>query len=123
MPMTTSPETWDPTLASAVRALSARKVEQLVVLDLRDKSSFTDYFVICHGTSDRQVKAVAEDVLARVKEETGRRAVSEGLSQGEWVLLDYGDFLVHIFGEAARDFYRLDSLWGDAPHLDPKTAG
>ena len=121
--MTVPPETWDPTLASAVRALSARKVERLVVLDLRDKATFTDYFVICQGTSDRQVKAVAEDVLVKVKEETGRRAVAEGLGQGEWVLLDYGDSLVHIFSEAAREFYRLDSLWGDAPHLDPNEAG
>ncbi len=110
----------DPTLAAVVRTLSARKAERLVVLDLRDKSSFTDYFVICHGTSDRQVKSLAEDVIENVRAETGRKPIVEGLAEAEWVLLDFGDFLVHLFNEDARGFYRLESLWGDAPRLDPK---
>lgn len=120
--MTESSSAWDPVLAAAVRALSSRKAERLSVLDLRDKSSFTDFFVICSGTSDRQVKSLAEETALKVKEETGRRAVIEGLAQGEWVLLDYGDFLVHVFSEQAREFYRLESLWGDAPRLDPAGA-
>ncbi len=120
--MSETSSAWDPVLAAAVRALSSRKAERLSVLDLRDKSSFTDFFVICSGTSDRQVKSLAEETALKVKEETGRRAVVEGLAQGEWVLLDYGDFLVHVFSEHAREFYRLESLWGDAPRLDPAGA-
>ena len=111
---------WDPVLASAVRVLAARKAERLIVLDLRGKSTFTDFFVICHGSSERQVKSLAEELVDRVREEAGRKPVIEGLSRGEWVLLDYGDFLVHVFSESARAFYRLESLWGDAPHLDPR---
>ncbi len=122
--MTTTPqESPDPTLAAAVRALAARKAERLTVLDLRDMSSFTDFFVICHGTSDRQVKSLAEETIDKVREETRRKPVSEGLHAGEWVLLDYGDFLVHVFNEHAREFYRLESLWGDAPRIDLSVFG
>lgn len=112
-------ETPDPVLGATVRALLARKAERLTVLDLRDKSSFTDYFVICHGTSDRQVRSLGEEIVEKVREETGRKPKIEGLATAEWVLLDYGDFLVHLFSEQARDFYRLESLWGDAPRVDP----
>ncbi len=108
-------------LASAVKALSSRKAERLVVLDLRGKATFTDYFVICHGTSDRQVKSLAEDVEESVRVETGRKPVVEGLPHAEWVLMDYGDFIVHVFGEEAREFYRLEGLWGDCPEVDPRT--
>ena len=110
----------DRTLAVAVRTLAARKAARLVVLDLRDKTSFTDFFVVCHGESDRQVRTLAEDVIVKVKQETNRRPAVEGLAVAEWVLLDYGDFLVHIFSSAAREFYRLENLWGDAAHVDPR---
>jgi len=110
----------DRTLAAAVRTLAARKAGRLIVLDLRDKVSFTDFFVICHGDSDRQVRTLAEDVIAKVKQETSRRPAVEGLAVAEWVLLDYGDFLVHIFSAAAREYYRLENLWGDAAHVDPR---
>lgn len=113
----------EPALAVALRTLAARKAERLVALDLRALSSFTDFFVICHGHSERQVKSLADDVLATVKEQTGRRAAVEGLTAADWVLLDYGDFLVHVFSAAAREFYRLESLWGDAELLDLRALG
>ena len=116
--MTQPAEEIDPVLASALRALCARKAERLVALDLRGMAAFADYFVICHGTSERQVQSLAEDVVERVKAETGRRPAIEGLNGSEWALLDYGDFLVHVFSEAGREYYRLETLWGDAPRID-----
>lgn len=106
-------------LAAAVGALSERKAGQLVVIDLRGRVPFADFFVICHGTSERQVRSLAEAVEGEVRDRTGLRPRLEGQLGAEWVLLDYGDVLVHVFSEAARDYYRLDRLWGDAPHLDP----
>ena len=109
-----SPDRADRALLAAVRVLSERKAENLTILDLRGKVSFTDWFVICHGSSERQVRSLAEAVQSSVRDETGLKPRSEGASGAEWVLLDYGDLLVHVFSEAARDFYRLDRLWGDA---------
>jgi ribosome-associated protein len=110
----------DLTLATAVGALAERRAERLIVLDLREKSSFTDFFVICHGSSERQVKSLTEEVVEKVRQATGRRPIIEGFTVADWVLLDYGDFLVHVFSAAARDFYRLESLWGDADRIDPR---
>jgi len=109
----------DSALRAALRALSARKALRLVVLELGERAYFTDHFVICHGTSDRQVKTLAEAVIGQVKEASGKKPSVEGLANGEWVLLDYGDFVVHIFNESAREFYRLESLWFDANEVDP----
>jgi ribosome-associated protein len=108
----------DRALAITRRVLDARKAEDVVVLDLRERSVFTDFFVICHGTSERQVKSLADEITQDVKKETGLRPSLEGYNKAEWVLLDFGDFVVHIFSKAARDFYRLESLWYDAPALD-----
>ena len=107
----------DQALAAARGVLDARKAEDVVVLDLRGRSAFTDYFVICHGTSERQVKSLADEIAREVKKQTGLRASLEGYNKAEWVLLDFGDFVVHVFSKAARDFYRLESLWFDAPPL------
>ncbi len=106
-------------LAAAVGALSERKAGRLVVIDLRGRVPFADFFVICHGTSERQVRSLAEAVQGEVRDRTGLRPRLEGEPGAEWVLLDYGDVLVHVFSEAGREYYRLDRLWGDAPHLDP----
>ena len=105
-------------LGAAVHALSERKAEDLVILDLRGRVPFADFFVICHGTSDRQVRSLAEAVEGEVRERTGSRPRREGELGAEWVLLDYGDLLVHVFSESAREYYRLDRLWSDAPRLD-----
>ncbi len=111
----------DRALATAVRTLAARKAEDLAVLDLRGITSLADWFVICHGTSDRQVRSLAEEVLAAVKRETGLPARVEGSLEATWILLDYGDFIVHVFSERARRYYDLEHLWGDAPRVDPGT--
>jgi ribosome-associated protein len=102
---------------TAVEAGLARKAESLCVLDLRELSSFTDFFVIAHGNSSRQNMAIAEGVEAALK--PGLRPLSvEGRESAEWVLLDYGSIVVHVFSRAARDHYALENLWGDAPRLD-----
>lgn len=90
----------------------------MIVLDLRGLSDVTDYFVICHGGSDRQVLAIADEVEERLDKERGRRPGHvEGRRSADWVLLDYIDFVVHVFQEEKREFYRLERLWGDAPRV------
>jgi len=102
----------------AVEAALGRKAEDLAVLDLRDLSSFTDFFVITHGNSSRQNAALAEAVEAALKAHGLRPLSVEGLESGEWILIDYGSLVVHVFSRAARDRYGLENLWGDAPRLD-----
>ena len=92
-----------------------RKSMDVVALDLRGVSSATDFFVIGSGTSDIQVKAIAQHVQEELRKEGHRPDHVEGKSGGTWVLLDYIDFVVHVFHSAARDFYQLEHLWGDAP--------
>ncbi|UCF67072.1 MAG: ribosome silencing factor [Acidobacteriota bacterium] len=115
------PATVDASLKAALAALVESKVEGLLVMDLSSACSFTDMFVICHGSSKRQVRSVADDVDRAVRKQTGKRPALEGYEVGEWVLMDYGDFIVHIFNARAREFYRLESLWYDAPGIDPAT--
>ena len=95
-----------------------RKAHDVVILDLRGISTATDYFVIAGGTSDVQVKAIAEHVLDELKKESVRPEHLEGLRGGRWVLLDYVDFVVHVLHPQARDFYQLENLWGDAPRWE-----
>lgn len=93
-----------------------RKAVNVRALFLAAVTDFTDYFVICSGGTERQVRAIAESVDKRLREEAGLRALhTEGLSHGRWVLMDYGDFVVHIFVDEMRDFYGLERLWSDAP--------
>jgi len=90
-----------------------------VALDLRGLSDVTDYFIICHGNSDRQVQAIADGIQERLRRELSRRPLHiEGERAAEWILMDYVDFVVHIFLMDKREFYRLERLWGDAPLLD-----
>jgi ribosome-associated protein len=94
-----------------------KKAENLRILDVSDHSGFTDYFVICSGTSDRQVQAIA-DAVGNVMEVHGHEMVSaEGFREGRWVLMDFGDVVVHIFLDALRDYYDLERLWKDAPRI------
>ena len=94
------------------------KASDVVVLDLRGISTATDYFVIASGTSDVQVKAIAEHVRDELKKESVRPEHVEGLRGGRWVLMDYVDFVVHVFHPQAREFYQLERLWGDAPRWE-----
>jgi ribosome-associated protein len=99
-----------------IRALTEHKANDLVVLDLRQLSDATDYFVIASGTSDTHVRALAEQVLEACYQEGRRPHHVEGLTAGRWVLIDYVDFVVHVFHPSLREFYQLERLWADAPH-------
>jgi ribosome-associated protein len=89
------------------------------VLDLRELSDVTDFFVICHGTSDRQLLAIVDHIEDQLRRDLGcRPAHVEGRNSAEWLLMDYIDFVVHVFLEEKRGFYRLERLWGDAPQID-----
>ena len=111
-----------PEVVLAVEAALDKKAEELVVLDLRNISDVTDYFVICHGTSDRQVQTISESIEERlIREQRAKPASVEGRRVAEWILMDYIDFVVHVFVAGKREFYRLERLWGDAPSLDPAT--
>lgn len=99
-----------------------RKAQDVTVLDLQGISSATDYFVIASGSSDVQVKAIAEHVVEELKKEGVRVQHAEGMNTGRWVLLDYIDFVVHVFHPQARAFYQLENLWGDAPRWDASAA-
>ena len=102
----------------AVEAGLDKKAEGLCVLDLRELSSFTDFFLIASGASSRQNQAIADALEVRLKQ-AGRRPLSvEGSGTAEWILMDYGSFVVHVFSRRARDFYALEKLCGDAPRLD-----
>lgn len=101
----------------AVAAAEARKALDVKVLHLEPLTSFTDYFLICSGTSERQVQALADAVEQRLETEDVSPRHVEGYGAGRWVLLDYGDFVFHIFTEEARAYYGLDRLWADAPDV------
>jgi len=103
-----------------VRAIEGKKGEDVVILEM-DKSSgaFTDYFVVCSGTNPRQIQAIADDVQKNLAEAGQRPNSVEGYNQAEWVLLDYVDFVLHIFSERARRFYDLERLWKSARKLTP----
>lgn len=101
----------------AVAAADDRKAIDLKVLHLEKVTDFTDYFLLCSGTSERQVQAIADAVLERMREGKVRPLHIEGYNRGQWVLLDFGDFVVHIFQEEPRKFYALERLWGDAPDV------
>jgi ribosome-associated protein len=90
-----------------------------VVLDLQGISSFTDYFVICSGTSEPHLKAIAGEIEERLKHEHRIRAVSvDGFPASQWIVLDYMQVIVHVFRQEKREFYSLEDLWGDAPRLE-----
>ena len=101
----------------AVAAADDRKAVDLRVLRLSEVSDFTDYFLICSGTSERQVQAIANAIEERLRAEHVRPLHVEGYNRGQWVLLDYGDFVAHVFAEEPRSFYALERLWGDAPDV------
>jgi len=102
-------------LAWAETACADRKAVDGVVLDLRTVSDATDYFIVVSGTSDTHVRAIAEHVVEDLRQRGVRAHHVEGLAGGRWVLLDFVDFVVHVFHPALREFYQLEGLWADAP--------
>ncbi len=110
-------EQLDERICAALRAASDKKAVDIVVLDLREIASFTDYFIIASGTNVRQVQAIADEVSEQLKKQGTRAARIEGYKTAEWVLVDYGDFIVHVFEDKARKFYDLERLWRDAARV------
>lgn len=111
----------DERLTRATRVVEAaleRKAEDVVVLDVRELTSFADTFVLATGRSDRQVRAIADSVREAFEAAGGRVLGVEGLEEARWVLLDLGDVIVHVFQPDVRRYYDLDRLWSDAPHID-----
>lgn len=104
-------------LLRAVQAAQDKKAVDLALLDLKGAASFTDYFLICGGTSSRQIQAISDEIQLQLSRDGLRPLHVEGYNQAEWVLLDYVDFVVHIFGERARQFYDLERLWRVARRL------
>ncbi|HTN75209.1 MAG TPA: ribosome silencing factor [Pirellulaceae bacterium] len=104
---------------AAVRTAADNKGKDIVVLDLRGQTAIFDYFVIVTGSSRRQLHAVSEEIDHLFEKEMGdRRLGIEGYEQSHWILLDYGDVVIHLFDETTRKYYDLENLWGDAPHVD-----
>ena len=95
----------------AVEAAREKKAQDIFVLELKEIADFTDYFLVCNGTSSRQVQAISDEIERRLRRSGLRPAHVEGYNHAEWVLLDYVDFVVHIFSEQARGFYDLERLW------------
>lgn len=104
--------------AVCARAAEDAKAEEIVVLDVRGKASFADYFVIMSGRSTRHVQGIAENIEMELRAKRASVKLSEGLQEGLWVLLDFDDVLVHIFYHETRRFYDLEGLWHDSPRLD-----
>jgi len=105
---------------AAIQACLEKKAEGLSILEMEKGSgAFTDYFVLCSGTNPRQVQAIADEVELRLKAAGLRPTHVEGYNQAEWVLVDYVDFVVHVFSEKARKFYDLERLWKSAKRLQP----
>jgi ribosome-associated protein len=104
-------------MAGAIAALAAdRKALEIVQLDLREMIGYTDYFVICSGRSDRQCKAIHDGIHAGMKQQHGLLPGRvEGVSEAQWILMDYLDVVVHVFTPETREYYRLEQLWGEAP--------
>jgi ribosome-associated protein len=107
-------------VSAAIAACQEKKTEDISILELEKNSgAFTDYFVVCSGTNPRQIQAISDEVEDRLKKAGLHPAHIEGYKQAEWVLIDYVDFVVHIFTEKARQYYDLERLWKSAKKLRP----
>ena len=108
---------WDKVLLLTRFALE-KKARDLVVLEVRELTSIADYFIICSGSSDRQVQSIAQGIAENLNEAGHSLLSVEGANRGHWVLMDFSDVIVHIFYEPVREFYDLDGLWGHAPRVE-----
>ena len=103
----------------AITCASEKKAFDIVAIDLREIASFTEFFIIVSGANQRQVQAISDEIGEQLKKQLNSRVIRiEGYTSGEWILLDYGDFIVHIFEQKAREFYDLERLWRDAKRVD-----
>jgi ribosome-associated protein len=111
-----------PDLTRAIELAIDRKGQDIMLLDLRGLSNSTDYFLLINGTSDTHVRAIADHIIDELRKENMKADHIEGLRTGRWVLIDFIDFVIHVFHPTAREFYQLERLWGDAPTI-PVDAG
>lgn len=112
----------DERILRALHSASEKKADNLTVLDLRGVAGFTDFFIIATGGNKRQVQAIADEVVEQSKKHGTRAARVEGYQSAEWILVDYGDFIVHVFDDRARRFYDLERLWRQARRVDLSAA-
>lgn len=117
MASATTSSTSDELLATILKTLDEDKAEDVVQIDLRGKTEIGDYMVICSGRSTRQVSAISEKLAQKVKDDFGRTPRVEGKETGDWVLIDTGDVIVHVFRPEVRDFYQLEKMWLDGGEL------
>jgi len=113
----------DSSIRAAARAAADKKAFQIVGFEIGALSSYADSLLICSGASDRQVAAIADEVQRQLRDAGVRPLHVEGDSRADWILLDYGDLVIHVFTEERRAYYGLDSLWGDAPKLVAEDLG
>ena len=111
-------EQLDDRVLMALQAAAEKKAVEPVVLDLREIASFTDFFVIASGTNERQVQAISDEIYETLKKSGSIAARVEGYKTAEWILLDYGDFIVHVFEQKARHFYNLERLWRESKRVE-----
>lgn len=105
-------------IALGVAAALDKKALDLVVLDLRKSHAFTDYFIICTGANTRQVQAIADGIQSALGKKGTKPTLVEGEARAEWILVDYFDYIFHVFAPATREFYGLERLWGDAERVE-----
>src|SRR5438874_8133958 len=117
-PSTADPADFDKRIRRALHAAAEKKAIDLTVLDLRGVVTFTDFFVIATGANKRQMQAITDEIVEQLKRRGTPAARVEGYQTAEWILIDYGDFIVHVFDEKARRFYDLEYLWREAKRLD-----
>ena len=117
-PESAAVESLDERVLAALHAASEKKAIEPVVLDLREIASFTDYFVIVNGANERQVQAISDEVYESLKKAGHAAARVEGYKTAEWILLDFGDFVVHVFEQKARKFYDLERLWRESKRVE-----
>jgi|ERR1035437_1840815 ribosome-associated protein len=109
----------DPEVKLAIHSAAEKKAFNMIALDLRGVASFTEFFIIASGANQRQVQAIADEINEQLKKQLSSRPVRmEGYNSAEWVVLDYGDFIVHVFNNEAREFYDLERLWRDAARVE-----
>ena len=109
---------------TAVHAAVDKKAFDIAVLGVSELTSIADYFVLCSATTERQTQAIADNVMEKVRsEQSVKPLLVEGTTPGRWILIDYGDFIVHVFTEECRRYYGLERLWGDAPNMSAEFTG
>lgn len=108
----------NPLLLTAFKAADDKRAEEIVVLEMKGISLIADYFLICHGNSDKQVQAIAREIKEKAQEKGYDVKRMEGFDEARWILIDLGDIVVHVFHREERGYYNLERLWGDAPSLN-----